>query len=51
MATATRPRVPAAASDDLLQAIYRETRNGVPDHERVTCPLHLDWRSRCHSWH
>ncbi|MFI1485726.1 hypothetical protein [Streptomyces sp. NPDC020747] len=51
MATPTRPRVPADASDDLLQKLYAESRDGVPADRRATCPVHLDWRDRCHSWH
>jgi hypothetical protein len=51
MATATEPRMPAAPSDDLDRALARETRQQTPHHERITCPIHLTWRDRCHSWH
>lgn len=51
MATPTKPRMPAAPSDDLDRALQRETRQQTPANRRVTCPLHLDWRDRCRSWH
>lgn len=50
MATATPP-MPVEFSDDLDRALYRETTRQVPDAERVTCPVHLDWRSRCSGLH
>ncbi|SOD80097.1 hypothetical protein SAMN06272781_6866 [Streptomyces sp. 1222.2] len=51
MATPTKPRMPADCSDDLDRALQREARDQTPAHERVTCPVHLTWRDRCHSWH
>jgi hypothetical protein len=51
MATPTKPRMPAAPSDDLDRKLQFETRNQVPEADRRTCPVHLDWRDRCHSWH
>jgi hypothetical protein len=51
MATVTEPRMPAEFSDDLDQALYRETRTQVPAEQRTTCPVHLDWTDRCRSWH
>ncbi|MFJ1604154.1 hypothetical protein ACIOHS_12390 [Streptomyces sp. NPDC088253] len=50
MTTAT-PRMPETFSDDLLRAIHRETAYSVPDSERTTCPIHLDWRSNCIDLH
>ena len=51
MATATRPAMPAEFSDSLDFAIHRETKNQVPDGERSTCPVHLDWRDHCRPLH
>ncbi|MFE5368153.1 hypothetical protein [Streptomyces mirabilis] len=51
MATATRPAMPAEFSDSLDLALYRETKNQVPEAQRSTCPLHLDWRDNCRSLH
>ncbi|MEU0818909.1 hypothetical protein [Streptomyces mirabilis] len=51
MATATRPAMPAEFSDDLDRVLRRETRDQTPAAERTTCPVHLTWRDRCHSWH
>jgi hypothetical protein len=51
MAAATQPRMPVEFSDDLDRAIYRETTRQVPDAERTTCPVHLNWRSNCRSLH
>jgi hypothetical protein len=51
MATPTKPRMPAEFSDDLDLALTREARGQVPAAERLTCPVHLDWRDRCRSWH
>ncbi|MFI5992459.1 hypothetical protein ACIBAC_11480 [Streptomyces sp. NPDC051362] len=51
MATPTKPRMPAEFSDDLDLAIRRETRDQVSDDQRTTCPVHLQWRDRCRSWH
>jgi len=43
--------MPADFSDSLDLALYRETRDQVPDADRVTCPLHLNWRDRCKHLH
>lgn len=51
MATPTKPAMPAEFSDDLDLAIRRETRDQVPDDQRTTCPVHLQWRDNCRSWH
>lgn len=51
MATSTEPRMPAEFSDDLLAALYRETKRRVPADQRSTCPAHLTWRDRCADWH
>lgn len=50
MRTAT-PRMPEVFSDDLLRALHREATWSVPDAERTTCPIHLDWRDRCRDLH
>lgn len=47
----TLPRIPADASDDLVYRIFREARDQTPDAERSTCPIHLQWRDRCHHLH
>ncbi|MGW0632429.1 hypothetical protein [Streptomyces sp. NPDC002758] len=49
--TADTPRMPAEFSDDLDRAIWRETAYSVPDDQRTTCPIHLDWRSNCVDLH
>ncbi|MEU6365738.1 hypothetical protein ABZ876_08275 [Streptomyces sp. NPDC046931] len=49
--TIATPRMPVEFSDDLDRALYRETTRQVPDAERATCPLHLDWRSHCRGLH
>lgn len=51
MTTATRPAMPAEFSDDLDLALYRETKNQVPNDQRSTCPLHLNWRDHCRQLH
>lgn len=51
MAAPTLPPIPADASDDLVHAIYRETRDQVPADQRSTCPIHLQWRDRCSHLH
>ncbi|MBR8638632.1 hypothetical protein KEF29_03285 [Streptomyces tuirus] len=33
--------------DDFSRALHRETAYAVPDSERLTCPVHQDWRSHC----
>jgi hypothetical protein len=33
--------------DPLTRALHRETVYAVPDDERHTCPVHLDWRTHC----
>jgi hypothetical protein len=43
--------MPADFSDDLDRALYRETHQGVPDAERSTCPIHLNWRDNCRQLH
>lgn len=37
--------------DDLDRALHRETVYAVPDSERQTCPIHLDWRTSCLDLH
>jgi hypothetical protein len=37
--------------DDFSRALYRETKYAVPDSERLTCPVHQDWRSNCDHLH
>lgn len=49
--SAVLPRIPADASDDLVLRIYQETARQVPAEQRVTCPIHLDWRDRCQQLH
>ncbi|MFF3911563.1 hypothetical protein ACFYZJ_37805 [Streptomyces sp. NPDC001848] len=51
MTTATRPRMPVEFSDDFARALHRETAWSVPDDQRTTCPIHLDWRSKCVDLH
>jgi len=51
MANSTLARIPADASDDLLRRLYQETAREVPAEQRVTCPLHLNWRDRCRGLH
>jgi hypothetical protein len=38
-------------SDDLDRVLRRETRDQTPDHQRTTCPVHLNWRDRCADLH
>jgi hypothetical protein len=33
--------------DDFSRALHRETAYSVPDSERLTCPVHQDWRTHC----
>lgn len=49
--TAILPRIPADASDDLVLRLYQETSRQVPADQRVTCPVHLNWRDRCQHLH
>lgn len=42
-----RPALPADASDDLVLRLFQETSRQTPAQERVTCPIHLNWRDRC----
>ncbi|MEV0220853.1 hypothetical protein [Streptomyces sp. NPDC050704] len=51
MTASTKPRMPVVFSDDLDRVLRRETREQTPDADRLTCPVHLDWRDRCRSWH
>jgi len=51
MTTQTLPRIPADASDDLVLRLYQESARQTPAEQRVTCPIHLDWRDRCHHLH
>lgn len=51
MTTPTKPRMPAEFSDDLDRELRRETLQQIPVDQRVTCPVHLDWRDRCRGWH
>lgn len=51
MSAPTLPRIPADASDDLVLRLYQETARQVPAEQRVTCPIHLDWRDRCANLH
>lgn len=37
--------------DDFARALHRETTYAVPDSERTTCPLHLDWVTGCAELH
>jgi hypothetical protein len=37
--------------DDLTRALHRETVYGVPDDQRSTCPVHLDWTRNCLDLH
>ena len=37
--------------DDLDRALHREAVYAVPDSERHTCPVHLDWRTGCVDLH
>ena len=41
----------ALFGDELTRALHREATWQVPDSERHTCPLHLDWRSHCIDLH
>jgi len=50
MATVT-PRMPVEFSDSLDLALFREARDQTSDGERLTCPVHLDWRDHCRSLH
>ena len=49
--TAALPRIPADASDDLMLRLYQETSRQTPDHQRSTCPIHLNWHDRCQHLH
>ncbi|WP_265560826.1 hypothetical protein [Streptomyces hygroscopicus] len=51
MATAIQPRMPVEFSDDLARALYRETARQTPAEQRVSCPIHLDWRDHCRHLH
>lgn len=51
MTAPTLPRIPVDASDDLVNRIYRETRDQTPAGLRVTCPIHLNWVDRCRHLH
>ena len=51
MTAPAQPRFPADASDDLVLRIYQETSRQVPAEQRVTCPIHLNWRDRCAHLH
>lgn len=51
MAAPALARVPADASDDLVLRLYQETARQVPAVQRVTCPIHLNWRDRCAHLH
>jgi len=51
MAAPTLPRMPAEFSDSLDLKLFRETRDQTPAELRVTCPIHLNWRDRCHHLH
>lgn len=37
--------------DDLDRALYREATYAVPDSQRTTCPVHLDWVTGCAELH
>lgn len=37
--------------DPLTKALYREDAYAVPADQRLTCPLHLDWRADCLDLH
>lgn len=37
--------------DPLTRALYREDSYAVPVDQRLTCPVHLDWRSDCGDLH
>lgn len=41
----------ALFGDELTRALHREAVYSVPDSERSTCPLHLEWRSHCIDLH
>ncbi|QTD97003.1 hypothetical protein [Streptomyces cyanogenus] len=51
MTATAAPRIPADASDDLVLRLYQETARQVPAEQRVTCPIHLNWRDRCAHLH
>jgi hypothetical protein len=51
MANQTVARIPADASDDLMLRLHQETARQVPVRQRVTCPIHLNWRDRCQPLH
>lgn len=51
MANSTLAAIPADASDDLLHRLYQETARQTPVDQRVTCPIHLNWRDRCRHLH
>lgn len=51
MTAAALPRMPVDASDDLVLRLYQETARQVPAEQRVTCPIHLNWRDRCAHLH
>jgi hypothetical protein len=37
--------------DQLTRALHRETAYSVPDDQRLTCPVHMDWRADCLNLH
>ncbi|MFI8303701.1 hypothetical protein ACIF80_09650 [Streptomyces sp. NPDC085927] len=51
MTTATLPRIPVDASDELLRKLHVEAVWNVPLTERRTCPTHLQWRDLCAHQH
>jgi hypothetical protein len=51
MTAPTLSRIPADASDDLVLCLYQETARQTPADQRVTCPIHLNWRERCAHLH
>ncbi|HEY9375223.1 hypothetical protein [Streptomyces sp.] len=51
MTAPTLPRIPVDASDDLILRLYQETARQTPAEDRVTCPIHLQWRDRCRHLH
>ena len=51
MSASTVARIPADASDDLVLRLYQEGARQTPAEQRVTCPIHLNWRDRCHHLH
>lgn len=51
MSASTVARIPADASDDLVLRLYQEGARQTPAEQRVTCPIHLNWRDRCSHLH